>query len=140
YLCADVQQNETLYCVCRAFAANGDSRLIWCGRLIGFEALREKQQELKVQDSKVVIDSGYNAADVYAACLRFKWVPCKGEEQDYFAVTDSKGNQKRTLWKTTVVDPHYGTSQAGKKQLRLILWATHSVMDRLDRLMKRKSS
>lgn len=99
-----------LWYVARTWAKNGDSRLVRCGHLDTFEDLRAVQLDLKVPDNLVFIDSGYSAADVYAACRRYGklvpvpnapathvgWIPCKGRERTMGWV-DPKTKQPR-LW------------------------------------------
>ena len=139
YIGCDVQQTE-LFAVCREFNSDGSSRLIWASQLPDFEALERERVRLKVESRKVLLDSGYSASEVYSACQRFKFTPTKGEPFPHYISTDRKGNQSQQLYRVTTIDPFAGTAEAGRKSQYLILFATDSVMDWLDRFMRGKAA
>ena len=64
----------------RAFAKNGDSRLIHYSRVSTFEEIEEIRKEFNVKPHCCGIDSGYATYDVYKACAKYGWTALKGEE------------------------------------------------------------
>ena len=95
---------------------------------------------MKVESRKVLLDSGYSPSEVYAACQRWNFVPTKGERFSHYIETDRKGNQSQQLYRVSTIDPFSGTTEAGRKKQYLILFATDSVMDWLDRFMRGKAA
>ena len=135
-LTADVQAaaGGFLKWVLREWKPNGDSRLVNYGRVLDFDALRELQHEMGVDDSNVFIDSGWNASKVYAACVDFNWRPMKGDDAHHFVTYKGKVAIRRTF-KVTLVDPSIGKKKTSaftqRTSLPLIVWSNDSYKDRL---------
>jgi len=83
------------WAVVREWSGAGDSRLLWQGHLDTWEEIRKLQLDQRAPDSAVLIDSGFQAADVYMNCLRYGqlvrtsalpvwkgWIPAKGRERE----------------------------------------------------------
>lgn len=125
FLTVDMQKDHFWY-VCRAWAVGGASRLIEFGRFRSFDEIRDLCQRLKVPDSNVAIDSGYDAPQVYRKCLASKgaWKPFKGDQKAFFSVRGV-----RRPWVATQIDPMIGTSQQGRSRMFLILFSNLMTKD-----------
>ncbi len=66
----------------RAFAANGDSRQLWFGRLETKEACRDLQQKLRVPDRCVWQDGRFERNEVFKECAEYGWLACFGSDQN----------------------------------------------------------
>ena len=91
FLTVDVQQRAPFFWwVVRSWnMRTGDSEGIASGYASTWDDVREIQLRHHVEDLDVVVDSGYNAKEVYDTCLRFSikseryiegWIPAKGYE------------------------------------------------------------
>lgn len=78
------RQRDHFWMVCRAWRADGSSRLIWEGKVITEETIRDLQLRLKVRDKMVFEDAGYLPGNVYNDCARFGWTALHGSAQDGF--------------------------------------------------------
>lgn len=112
FLTCDVQRFDVRYWVVRAWALDGRSRLVACGRTdAGWEAIRAKQLEFGVEDKRTWIDSGNWAKEVYGICSRFGWQTMKGDDQDYFPTKDERtGEVIRRIYRRAKDDPFVGSS------------------------------
>jgi hypothetical protein len=141
-LAADKQQ-DCYYWRARRFGKGGSSRGMGWGRVFTEDELAEVQKRLGIHDNLVAIDSGYKPQEVYAACLksatwtkdglgRPKWVsgwkPTKGEEGKEHFTQDNVRQVYLRRW----LDPHIGTSQAGRVQIPFYLYADHALQDMLE--------
>jgi len=81
--------------VVRDWAEGGHSRLVAQGHADTWDEIRQTQLDSGVPDAGVIIDSGFQAADVYMRCLQHGqlkaavglpvwrgWMPSKGRERD----------------------------------------------------------
>jgi phage terminase large subunit GpA-like protein len=136
FLTVDVQKDH-FWAVCRAWSKEGTSRLIWCGKLLTFEEIHEKEIELKVTPRRVIPDSGFRATEVYEACCKYGWTAFKGEDKEYFSHKLPDGTMVRKIFSPVQRgDPGIGTSSQGLKHCALILWSNPSTKDMLERLKK----
>lgn len=69
FMTVDVQEAE-FWCVVRAWARSGESRLQWAGKLLTWEEIEEKAAEFKVQPQCVFVDCSYDTQKVYLECAR----------------------------------------------------------------------
>lgn len=139
--------------VVRAWNEDGSSRAIDAGPLDTWQDVRDKQLEHQIQDVHVVIDSGYDAPNVYAECLRYgQFVPRDRKVPLWRGWTPAKGYQRRG-WrnpKTGVdepfelkgIDPRIGDNRGGQGhlELKLLNFATDTTKDILERLRKGQTS
>ena len=79
----DVQRDH-FWCVIRAWKSDGSSRLLWAGKVLTSEGLRELQKRMKVADWAVFIDAQYNTAAVYDDCARYGWTALHGSGENGF--------------------------------------------------------
>lgn len=75
----------------RAFAANGDSRQLWFGRLETKEACRDLQHRMKVQDRCVWQDMRFEKALVLEECAQFGWFGVWADDQNSWTHYLSQG-------------------------------------------------
>ena len=134
YLCADVQK-DCLYYTCRAWSADGESRLIDEGKIIDFDELRAKQLELGVPDQCVCPDSGYESMLVYQQCSRYGWTAMKGEDVQNFKVKQGDVFVP-ALWKYGRLPQHVRFALRGGKPFKLLLFASQLAQDTLDLLIR----
>jgi phage terminase large subunit GpA-like protein len=79
----DVQRDHH-WSVIRAWKSDGSSRLLWAGKVLTVEGLRELQQRMKVADWAVFVDAQYNTATVYDNCARYGWTALHGSGENGF--------------------------------------------------------
>lgn len=148
FLTVDCQARAPFFWfVVRAWDENGNSRAVDAGSLETWQDLRDKQLEHGVADTHVCIDSGYDAATVYAECLRYgKMVARPNKIPLFVGWLPSKG-QPRRGWRdnrTQVevpfflrgIDPRVGSQSGGKLELKLLEFATDTNKDILERLRR----
>lgn len=135
--------------VVRAWNEDGSSRTIDAGPLDIWQDVRDKQMQHGIRDSHVVIDSGYDAPNVYAECLRYGqfrqrtgrvplwigWVPAKGMQRRGWRNPDTGVDEPFNL---RGIDPRVGDNRGGqgRLELKLLEFATDVTKDILDRLRK----
>lgn len=144
----DVQGNfQKFYWGIRDWSEKGSSRLVTCGTAETWEQLREIQLSYKVKDQCVLVDSGYEATEVYKKCIQYghegivggqkrwlSWIALKGSQNDYFNHVDPKeGKDIRIYSKPQFVNPHIGTNTKDAKRCPLYLWSNGAIKDMLYR-------
>jgi phage terminase large subunit GpA-like protein len=103
--------------VIRAVAANGDSRLVGVGVgestcLTSYEEIDIVAKEYSVQPQCVLIDSGYEAREVYAHAVKYGWTCMRGVDRvepfkHYLEILDSVTK----LIKKTAIELPYSAAQ-----------------------------
>ena len=132
--------------VCRAFARDGRSRLVDCGRINEWEDLRKKQHELGVPDWTpempgpwVVVDQQHDPAKVQEICARYRWFGLMGQDTDKFhhekgtmfapeEAQDFYFSDERTI------DIGFGTRDGGRQIACYYLYSKQKIEDILARL------
>jgi len=132
------RQPDCFYYVCRAWAANGESRLIESGQTWTEEDLNEKALALGVAVGDVGIDSGFNAAECYRACARYGWKAFKGTPVPNFTATLSNGQKVKRIYAKAKADPMIGQA-GGMRRVRLFLFSDPAIMDMLDLFVSGKA-
>jgi Phage terminase large subunit (GpA) len=80
------KQASDYWVVIRAWRADGTSRLLHFKHVMGGEEeLRELQQNYRVQDNAVFIDSAFESTQVYTMCHKFGWWAILGTGEMSFA-------------------------------------------------------
>lgn len=106
-LSVDCQQNSPhFWWVVREWWSSGDSVLRGWGSCDSFSEIEDIQRSYGVRDHFVLVDSGYNASDVYSECVKhgvwddrfvprmhFGWMPTKGDKPGRYWY-DKKTRQK----------------------------------------------
>ncbi len=127
--------------VVRAFARDGRSRQVYCGRINEWPALKAKAVELGVPEWTiqrpgpwVVCDRRYDPVDVDDQCAAFKWYGTLGAEQEEF-VHNEKGSpfegKRMQFSEDRAIDVGYGTQKQGRRHAMYFLWSTQKVQDYL---------
>lgn len=100
FLTVDVQAREPFFWwVVREWAKNGNSRLVACGNCDLWEQLAQLQIKHQVKDRNVMIDSGFDTANVYKECLaRGQRVDQPGGTAIHHGWSPAKGREKTAGW------------------------------------------
>lgn len=140
--------------VIRSWSKSGESRLLWRGRMESWAQVRDIQQQFKVKDQHVFIDSGFEATKVYAECVKnghegtinnrkvyFCWVALKGSDSQDFTHYDvgKRIKDKRIYSPMGFGNPSLGTAKATVR-CPLFLWSNPSCKDILKRHRDGKAS
>lgn len=78
----------------RAFAANGDSRQLWFGRLETKEACRDLQLKLRVPDRCVWQDGRFERNEVFKECAEYGWMAVFGSDQNTWTHYQNRPGQE----------------------------------------------
>lgn len=150
FMSIDCQSALTeFYYVIRSWNKMGESRLRKWGRVTTWDDLRKLQEEYKVRDQCVLVDSGDLATQVYAKCCEFghtgvvggkkmwlSWIALKGFDAIDFAHPDNT----RKLYSTeSRGDPNLGTAAKGKT-CPLFRWSNYSYKNMLVHLRDGKGT
>ncbi len=137
FLTVDVQAEGVFWAVVRAWAKSGESRRLWFGKLHGWGEVRAMQERWKVKDNKVLVDSGYEAKEVYGQCVKWGWVAVKGDSRDKFDwIVVRKGQRiavQRSFSEVKRGDPEKGGLHQARRFAALHLFSDPVMQDRLDR-------
>ena len=90
----DVQKHH-LWALVRDWKQGPESRLVWAGKVMTWDELRQRQLEFGVEDRFVFVDSSHFTELVYGQCCRFDWNAIKGEKAVAGFVVESEGMQMR---------------------------------------------
>lgn len=141
FMAADVQFDH-FWVVCRAFAPDGESRLVWAGRLESWADIRNRQKALAVEDSRVIVDRRYRTDEADDHCALYGWQGMIGSPKTGFTHYNARLRRKIILPYSTVV---HGKPRnfviEGKPQTRRprwFSWATKAIKDHLGRLQAGK--
>jgi hypothetical protein len=148
FLTVDCQAKAPFFWfVVRAWDQTGNSRAIDAGPLDTWQDIRDKQLEHGIHDTHVCVDSGYDAATVYAECLRWgKFHPRSGRLPLFVGWIPSKG-QPRRGWRDPKagvdvpfflrgIDPRVGSASGGRLELKLLEFSTDTNKDILERIRR----
>lgn len=126
--------------VCRAFAKDGRSRLIDCGRINEWEDVRKKQLELEVNEWTperpgpwVCVDRRHDPTTIDEICARYKWFGMMGSDRDEFQHSQESpyaGNLMEFTEPRTI-DIGFGTREQGRQFAVYYIWSSQKVQDRL---------
>lgn len=154
-LTVDCQQKPPFfYWIVRGWE-NGNSHGIKAGMCDTFEEIREIQQEHKVVDSSVWVDSGFRArtgeTEVYRNCAAYgEFIAREGKSLLHLGWLPTKGFPGYKRWKhpetgvlipyhLASVDPFMGTSQAGEVEMNLFQFSGDYFKDILENLRARRT-
>ena len=99
---ADVQDDH-FWVVMRAYALNGDSKMVSCGRIDTWEELRQFQLDHGIpreRSKQFHVDSsfgpqGMGPRAVYYQCCVYGWTALQGDDRIYFELLDAKTGLKK---------------------------------------------
>lgn len=123
---------------CRAFARDGRSRLVDCGRLNEWSEVRARQLELGVPDPTperpgpwVVVDRRHNPTEVDEICAEYHWYGLFGTDSDEFPHGEnSPFFGKRVLFsEPRQIDIGFGTKEQGRKHAVYFLFSDQRTED-----------
>ena len=137
----DVQKDHYYFLV-RAWAEDGQSRLVHWAKPTSFEDLEALRIEHKVEKHLLFIDSGYSANRVYSACNQYGWTCLKGGAAKDFTHKSRDGKTiKRAFSQKIQIDPGQGTSKQGRlKTVPLFHWSNPTCKDILANLRDGKGA
>ena len=121
-LTVDVMK-DYFYYVIRAWALDGSSMLIDCGRLTSWAQVKQKQEEYGIMSSCVYVDYGYETDTVVLQCHNNGWQPCKGSGLRAWRHKRRKGHV------TLPYSPYETTKAVGGTTCRLISFASNAMKD-----------
>ncbi len=150
FMTVDVQE-DCFWVVVRAWSRTGESRRLFFGQKFGWADLEKLQEAWKVNDSQVVIDSGYRTREVYGQCCKhgawgrlggqavwIGWHPVRGTDELYFNhKTKNHGTLQRSYAPPTVVDAEAGTEASGANSCQLFRWSNQRIKERMMQLLKK---
>lgn len=123
------------------------SRLLEFGNLDTWQEVAKKQEELKVRDNHVGVDSGKFAEEVYECCLRHgKILPIGNRPAIHVGWLPMKGFGRRQNWRekeSGLLMPFFLSSAPlphRKFRLPLLEFAAHTVKDMISRMRKKKTA
>lgn len=113
FAAVDVQQDHFVL-VIRSWAADYQSRLFYCEKILAAETLAQRIRECGVRPSAVFLDTRYNATNVRRLCAAHGWRPIFGDkEKDYDHGELGRRPYSLPKWQ----DPWIGTVAEGKIQV-----------------------
>jgi len=156
FMTVDVQETE-FWAVVRAWAKNGESRLLWAGKLSTWDDIEAKAAEMKVNPACVFVDAGFDQNKVVRECAkrnrlasvggRMDWVGWKaldGENQERKNFNYKPKNAKAFLlpysWPPKYLSGTSGTDRKAGAYAKLHLWSNRTIKDILVRLRDGKGA
>lgn len=127
FLTIDRQQDH-FWVLCRAWRADGTSKLVYESKILTVESIRDVQRRLKVPDYCVFQDAGYDSGNVYDECGALGWNAMLGRGDDFFWVGIGKKRYQRAYTEPSAVRSPRG------HVCKLIQFANEPVKDQLVRL------
>lgn len=109
------KQKDRVYYVCRAWAANGESRLIEAGCVNDENQVRDVQLRLKVADDHVAEDAAHWGDEVYEYCCVWGWRALIGDDAKAYAWFRGANNSEKyylPFSKPQKIDPAMGYTRA----------------------------
>lgn len=134
FMTVDVQKDHFWHVV-RAWAADGSSRLINCGRLGTESDISDAQRFHKVLPDSVILDVGYEQNRTAQLCAARGWTAFKGDDRASFS--SYKGDRRTVLpysFPPVMLDPGIGTANQGRMRCRMFMWSNPTIKDFLSRL------
>ena len=133
FLTCDIQKDiSVIKFVYRQWTTDGKSRLINYGSFSSFDELRKFQIDNQIKDKCVWIDSGYRATEVYKNCLKYGWIPTKGDRLEGYQVVDEQTKRFVTVpFRLREVEPFFGTALQGKVRINLVRFSNNIYKDKL---------
>ena len=139
----DVQESKGFHTwvVVRGWKSNGESRLIWCGRIESWGDLVALQQEYSIKSTCVFVDSGDQTRMVYEQCCKNGWIALFGSDQSGFAELINGHKVSRPFVRIASGDPFSGKMAGSKFGWKWRLcpvwrWSNPTIKDVLHNLLK----
>jgi phage terminase large subunit GpA-like protein len=127
-LTVDVQRDH-FWVVCRAWKADGSSRLLSECRAVTFDGVRALQEQYGVKDAYVLVDAQWMTGPVYDACAKFGWTSLHGHQKSSFNIYQKRNGKMRPTAHfysslQTVIAPGGGRARTG-------YWSNEKIKDAL---------
>jgi hypothetical protein len=116
------RQRDHFWVVVRVWKTDGDTLLLWRGKVLTTEQIVETAEHFGVEPQLVCEDAQYHTAEVYADCVRYGWTALHGSGDDGFAHVIA-GNKV-----TRFYSPIKRAAVPGG-QARYMFWASDPVKD-----------
>jgi phage terminase large subunit GpA-like protein len=78
------RQRDHWFGVIRAWRTDGSSRLLWAGKLLTVESIRELQKRMNVADWATFCDAQFETGMVYSDCVTYGWTALHGSGEAGF--------------------------------------------------------
>lgn len=78
------RQRDHRWVIVRAWKRDGESRLLWEGKVHTSEDIEALRQRMRVRKQYVFQDAQFETGQVYDECVRFGWVALHGAKDDGF--------------------------------------------------------
>lgn len=130
-------QQDHYWGICRIWLKDGHSRLLWAGKILTTEGIREIQTRLKVPDKRTLLDAGNSFhGRVYDTCARYGWTALIGRAEDQFTVRGPDGKPIRRYYSAPdrVVAPTYKDQNGKRVFVTFFYWASDPIKDILANL------
>jgi hypothetical protein len=138
----DVQQDH-YWVVVRCWLKNGYSKLLWAGKVLTLDQLREIQTRLKIPDKRTMMDAGNSFhGKVYDQCAKYGWTALIGRAEDYFTVRGQDNKPVKRYYSapdhvvapTVRLAPTAQFPQGRRAQVLFFHWASDPIKDILANL------
>lgn len=78
------RQQDHFWIVVRAWAINGDSRLLYFDKVDTWDRLQVTQKRYNVENKMTQIDCGYQKDEVYKRCAQYGWLALRGDQRESY--------------------------------------------------------
>lgn len=112
------KQKDCFWVVIREWAENGDSRLLWFGKLVTDQELKAKQQEYTIPNNRVFMDISYEMKQSLAYCAMNGWMGLRGTDKANFVWTDKKTGSRYTELFSPRLTERTGIMDANGKEIQ----------------------
>lgn len=124
-------QLDHFYLVCRAWAADGSSRLLWRERILTLEEADVIQERFSVHNNLVFVDAGYAPYEVYRECAKRGWTALVGDRRATFV---HKGPDGRSIHR--FYSPRRRVVLTKGSTCSVFYWSNLNIKDILARLQR----
>jgi len=128
FMTIDRQQDHFWGCV-RSWTGNGDSRMLWYGKIDTWDRVKQIQETYKVESRKTVIDCGYQKDEVYKRCAQYGWLALRGDQRDNYPHRTQSGKMIQKSYS------RFQTVQASNGAKTMVcFWSNLAIKDTLHQL------
>lgn len=154
----DVQE-DCFWAVIRAWALDGESHLLWAGRLTTWQDVADKQAEWKVPDGQVFVDCSDQTRLVYQQCVAHGHLEIQGNHEVWVSWKGLNGDPRKSFpyvyrdrgsmvkidlpfsWPESFGDPLSGKSGQGLGRMcPFVHWSNPTIKDITARLRDGKGA
>jgi hypothetical protein len=99
-----------------------------------WEQIRAYQLENHLKSSRIWVDTGHKTIECYQQCLRYGWIPTKGDKGEGYEMASENPAERRRVtipFRVTRADPFLGTNKAGRTTVQLVRFSSAAYKDRL---------